>query len=350
MKRRRFKMDAPPPYKFEFQVDKIEDRGYWFVRTNGGLFYDEYKNENFIAVGYNNIVSIDLKKISSDSSYKDALIEKIKVAIDTNDTKQIRPTLVFNQLNRFINEMQIGDIVLIPSVNSQYISFGEITGNLEIITSDKSTEEEGKCPFAKRRKIRWVRTISREKLDPYLYKAIYSHHVITDVSESSGYINRSLSSLYVENNKAHITFRVNTTNDIALSDIRPFLYSFENIAKMAELPDEIIKATENMKIKINVQSPGPIEYICATSVIMLIAAIIGVLYVMKVAKEQGGSFNLSIGIKGFSFGGSFNPPKEQTADELAKKIMASPTALQEITKMAAAIEKLDVSGPTEKKD
>lgn len=30
--------------------------------------------------------------------------------------------------------------------------------------------------------------------------------------------------------------------------------------------------------------------------------------------------------------------------------MASPTAMQEITKMAAAIEKLDVSGPTEKKD
>lgn len=68
-------MDTPS-YKFEFQVDKVEDRGYWFVRTNGGLFYDEYKNENFIAVGYNNIVSIDLKKISSDSSYKDALIEK----------------------------------------------------------------------------------------------------------------------------------------------------------------------------------------------------------------------------------------------------------------------------------
>lgn len=345
-------MDTPS-YKFEFQVDKVEDRGYWFVRTNGGLFYDEYKNENFIAVGYNNIVSIDLKKISSDSSYKDALIEKIKVAIDTNDTKQIRPTLVFNQLNRFINEMQIGDIVLIPSVNSQYISFGEITSNLEIITSDKSTEEEGKCPFAKRRKIHWIRTISREKLDPYLYKAIYSHHVITDVSESSGYINRSLSSLYVENNKAHITFRVNTTNDIALSDIRPFLYSFENIAKMAELPDEIIKATENMKIKINVQSPGPIEYICATSVIMLIAAIIGILgiiSVMKIAKKQGGSFSLSIGIKGFSFSGSFNPPKEQTADELAKKIMASPTAMQEIAQMAAAIEKLDISGPTEKKD
>ena len=134
--------------------------------------------------------------------------------------------------------MNPGDIVLIPSENSKFISFGEITSDVELLSPD-DIQEDG-CPFIKRRKVRWVKTLKKESLDPYLYKAIMSHHVITDVSDSATFINRSMSNMYVENGLAHITLRVQSKAAVKVTDINTLLTCFEDIATKAEFPPEIL--------------------------------------------------------------------------------------------------------------
>lgn len=335
-----------------FTIDEFSDRKYWFVRTNSGEYYTEYFNEGFIAVGLNEFKDTEfITKAESDPSYKRALYEKIRAMVTDGTDKIVKPGLIINQLKRFMIEMSIGDIVLIPSENSQYISFGEITGDVEVI--DESLIDDDACPYTKRRHVRWIKTIKKENLDPYLFKAIYSHHMITDVSEAAHFINRSLSNLYVKNNKAYITFNVRTTNAIHIQGLKPLLYGFSDIAEQADFPADIIKDLRDMELKINVQSPGPIEYICSYSalgVILLILFLVQCYRSTETAKKQGGEVNISIGLKGLSLKQKFNPPSNVSYDNLAKKIQNDPKALDMLNELSNAINNMDVHTPTEKRD
>lgn len=335
-----------------FTIDEFSDRKYWFVRTNSGEYYTEYFNEGFIAVGLNEFKDTEfITKAESDPSYKRALYEKIRAMVTDGTDKVVKPGLIINQLKRFMIEMSIGDIVLIPSENSQYISFGEITGDVEVI--DESLIDDDACPYTKRRHVRWIKTIKKENLDPYLFKAIYSHHMITDVSEAAHFINRSLSNLYIKNNKAYITFNVRTTNAIHIQSLKPLLYGFSDIAEQADFPADIIKDLRDMELKINVQSPGPVEYIGSIPVLGIILLI---LFLVKwhsaseTAKKQGGEVDLFIGLKGISLKQKFDPPSNTTYEELAKKVADNPKAMEALKEFKKAIEDLEVQTPTEKRD
>lgn len=338
----------------EFVVDYITDRKYWFVRTNGGEYYNEYLKENFIAVGFNWIIDASLiEQAEKDDVSKRALYEKIRFEADEDDRKQIKPGLVINQIKRFLLEMNPGDIVLIPSENSQYISFGEITSDTYIINESELLEYC--CPFIKRREVKWIKTLSRDSLDPYLFKAIYSHHVITDVSDSSSFINRSLSSMYIAGDRAHITFRVSTQEAVRLSDLQPLLYGFEEVAIAANFPTNIISEIKATELKINVQSPGPIEYIVSMGGLAGIAAIIIAISIYRVTsavRKSGGT--LSLKIAGFSCKCKVNKPDNSphdiSIDELIEKISNNPEALRRLNEMANAIDKLDAKLPNEKED
>ena len=335
-----------------FTIDEFSDRKYWFVRTNSGEYYTEYFNEGFIAVGLNEFKDTEfITKAESDPSYKRALYEKIRAMVTDGTDKIVKPGLIINQLKRFMIEMSIGDIVLIPSENSQYISFGEITGDVEVI--DESLIDDDACPYTKRRHVRWIKTIKKENLDPYLFKAIYSHHMITDVSEAAHFINRSLSNMYIKDDKAYITFNVKTTNSIHLQSIKPLLYGFLDIAEKAEFPPETIEDLKNMELKINVQSPGPVEYIGSLQVlgvILLILFLVKWHSASETAKKQGGEVDLSIGLKGISLKQKFEPPANTSYEDLAKKVANNPKAIEALKEFTKAIEDLEVQTPTEKRD
>jgi|GEM_PF-4710568 hypothetical protein len=38
------------------------EKEYWFVRTDSGTYYDTFKENNFIALGWNNITVRDIKE------------------------------------------------------------------------------------------------------------------------------------------------------------------------------------------------------------------------------------------------------------------------------------------------
>lgn len=340
----------------EFVIDEISERKYWFVRTNGGNYYNEYFNEGFIAVGFNFITDQSpIIRAEEDSVYKIVLQEKIKFEVESASTedKQIKPGLIINQLKRFLVEMSVGDIVLIPSENSQYISFGQIVSDTYLIDESELAEEG--CPFIKRRSIKWLKTLKKERLDPYLYKAIMSHHVITDVSDSATFINRSLSDLYIQNDKAHITLRVRTRNPIQLSDISVLIHSFEEIATAANFSQEEIKAIKEAELKINVQSPGPVEFIVP---VVGIGVVIGTIIAINayraftVLKNQGGEISTNISWKGISQTCKINAPSKKLDDidtqAIAKKILDSSDSVKKIEKITETLNRLDTKLPNEK--
>lgn len=359
----------------KINIDVFNDeQKYWFVRTNGGLYYDEYKTKGFIAFGINTICDKKLLEDADTSKVaKEQLINKIKEAYKNktqNSTTEILivtednlspekpkktkkdkvPTgLIINQLKRFMLEMKTGDIVLIPSSDSNKITFGEITSEYYV---DKTSPLEGfpedkKCPFFKRINVKWIKTIKKKNLDPYLYKVIYSHHSITDVSYARNYINRSLSDIYILNDKLYITFNVNRKTGIPVKNLLEFIGSFEKVAHSINLDQKYIDEIAQAEVKLNLQSPGPIQYIIG---FVAGAFILAVTYATCSIADRGGTINIEHNNSKIELNVNAKTDDKytitRTYEETTEKITSDNGEVKELKKN---IEKLEITLPNEQK-
>jgi len=140
-----------------FNIPEINiNTNYWFVRTESGKFFKDFYFSKYISIGWDELS--DSEQIKSLSF--DVLKEQIK-NIYKND---IRPGQTANQIRRFMFDMKKGDIVLIPSINSDLIAFGEILEDEYYIYENTSSELEEyiddvsyeKCNYKKKKKCKVV--------------------------------------------------------------------------------------------------------------------------------------------------------------------------------------------------
>lgn len=251
-----------------------EKRNYWLVRSKSGEYFDDFYFENFIAIGWNRIS--DIKAIKSGKC-------NIKKEVERFYSKEKRPGYVANQIIRFVNEMKSGDIVLVPNKDSKFVAFGELVEDnvyIEEIEDAEKLEDEyesdddklfeeyltenverEQCTYIKRRKVKWLKTIKREKLDPYLFRLLYSHNTISDANDYSSYIDRSLYSFFVKDREFHVIYEVTQEEDIPAIDL---VRGIDNIMSSIDIFNKVTGSNydkHEVDIKINVQSPGPMEFI-----------------------------------------------------------------------------------------
>jgi restriction system protein len=197
-------------------------RKYWLVRTQGGLYYDDFKDRNFIAVGYNSIRLEDIvdAKKRVEKYPENYLASVIKGRI----TDEKKPKYAAQQLLKFAYGIKAGDIVIIPSANSRTISIGEIVSNdvYLYIDAPKSVSAKGdskKCPFIKRKAVKWVKEVRRSELDPLLYKLLFSHHFISDGSAYDNIIDNMLHDFYVKGSQTYLVLDVETQKRISAKSL-----------------------------------------------------------------------------------------------------------------------------------
>lgn len=204
---------------------------FWMIRTKQGYFYEEFIKNQYVAVAWN---TID-KSTSFSSASKDAVCNLIRASY-----KEIkRPATVFNKCDRFINQININDILVIPSASSRYITFayaGEYyedntkTYDEEIDTISKiesgaiDTAIQPSCPYKKRRKISILRTVKSAEINLALLKSISSYHGVCSLDKEAYYILDHLFNSYSYNDKTHLVFHVGTDNPISAKDFSGFLY------------------------------------------------------------------------------------------------------------------------------
>lgn len=292
-----------------------KDRKYWLVRTRGGLYYEDFFSKDFVGIGWNKISDIDAIKAIKNKEQTKKLIEKIKKAYP--DEK--RAGHAFNQIFRFVTEMNEGDIVTIPSDSSYKISFGEVLSDVFIEKIELTEEEEklGISPYWKRRKIKWIKTIRRDELDPLLYKLFFSHHTISDANEYGALIDRTLYGYYVKDDNAHLILKLNTKDKIYANDILDLI---SGILKDLSLINK--DPLNNLELKINVQSPGFLEFISDPKKIAGIATVVVVLSggSVEVPSAKLGPIEtpqLKVETKGL-IGAAVDAYKEITKDEKTK--------------------------------
>lgn len=251
-------------------------RSYWFVRTQGGDYYDTFIQNSYIAIGYDNIRLSTVKGAYENSKGKIALVEAIKERFPDEN----RPGYIATQIIDFTYNIKQGDIVIIPSASSGSISIGEVVST-PVYEVDKRLSDQD-CPFLKRKEVKWIKLeLTFEEIDTQLIKLKYHQRTVSKIPEDlTPFIDRTILPLYIKDDNAHLALNVRK------KDSQPAYMLFSTWAELLELSEEFGNEKgleinkEDFDLRINVQSPGTIEFITYTvigivTLSVIVAALIG---------------------------------------------------------------------------
>lgn len=250
------------------------NRKYWFIRTQGGSYFDEFFLDGFVAIGHEDVPCVPEEKRTDD------LIDKIKI-------NHPQATRILNQVYKFCKEIKKGDVVIIPSASSASFAFGYIEDDtfFEVNISNEDIDED-KCTFTRRRKINWIRGIPKSRVDPKLYTFFRNQQTLSCVDEYSEFIERALNPFYIKNDIAHLTLSVETSESPNAIDIP--LYMQGLLIRANEIADELKlnQESKNIRSRINVQSAGIIELLGDPVFIGVLALLIIGLFGGKITFKQ----------------------------------------------------------------
>lgn len=233
------------------------ETGYWLVRADGGKYYEDFFLNNFIAVSDNEITLEDIKECSKESiagvtidHYKSLYSEKY----EEWNAQQIAHSA--SRTYKFINEIKIGDLIVVPSKNSNQFLIGIVTSDVYEITENELTitadVHYSINPYYKRRNVQWVKEVSRKEISEKLYWILSAHQTIFNLVDQKDYINQLLAPIYIQDGQCHGTIKIAKQEGLN-SDEWYNLYSI--IKSCSDSSDD------KVIIKSNVQSPGLIEFI-----------------------------------------------------------------------------------------
>lgn len=240
--------------KLALSVPRInENRNYWFVRTEGGDYYENFISGNYIAIGYNEVSLYTISQ-NFDSKNIDGSIATFTEKVKGIYPKEKRPGLISSQLIRFTYSIKKGDIVIVPSESSQILHFGEVQKTVTYLE-----EKEDGCPYKKRKQVRWIKAVSKYKLEAEFYKMIFTHLTVSNADDYAVFIDRSLNSFFIKGNNTHLVLDVKTHDEIEAQTFYDFGEIFKLQKELCEA--ENIKSEGQFNVKTNVQSPGFLEII-----------------------------------------------------------------------------------------
>jgi predicted Mrr-cat superfamily restriction endonuclease len=265
-------------FNFKSELDAFADflpsidsnKKYWLVRTKAGELYDTFRSNSIVALNHNEVSLSDISAINDfaagDPNKKHIAI-KSRVLIEHEKRMQIdsedgidtrRVSLISSQIYKFIYEMTKGDTVLIPSYNSDIISFGIIQeSNIGNFGPDELRKINSDAILKKR--VKWIADLKRLDMDPYLFKMFTAHQAINEVGQYADVIERSIGDFFILDDEAHTIINVENEKDIPAVDL------FKMGAEILSLVDEISAyfdldiSSKDIQVTINLNSPGKID-------------------------------------------------------------------------------------------
>ena len=252
----------------------------WFFRTESGLYYYDFRFNNYIALGWDLIAPNLINDIQKDIDKK-----KSEISILYPDEK--RPGLILGQMETFYNKMQKGDIIVIPSVGGKEVSIG-VLGEIAVsITHTLSDNEYPICVYKHKRTVSWLKRVDLWT-DVYFSKVLRAQQTISDITEYAEMVYRNLHPCYISSKAIHLTMRKTTDTDYNITDNIMLQSSVIQISKLLSEYFEIPIEQNSIKIKTAVGSPGFLELIFPVLPVSAIAvACVFNAFVGKFKNEKG---------------------------------------------------------------
>ena len=259
--------------EFFDMIDAIpENKKYWIVRTEGGEYFESFTTFNYVAIGHDEISLKKIDDLKKSSTNLNELRYKLKEHIE-NILPGRNAGLISGQLIRFIYEMKKGDIVIAPSEGSAYISIGEVEQTPLLDVSDLDIERTG-CPYRNRKKIKWIKTVSKRSSDILLRNAMQSHQALNDITHYGDIVERSIRDFFKIDDETSIIVNVNRESNVPAPDLLYFgsdiMRFTEGLIKHYNLDFDI----SDIQIKINVNSEGKTQFLSKNGRLILLVGLI----------------------------------------------------------------------------
>ena len=245
-----------------------ENTRFWMIRTQKGYFYNEFVSKKFVALAWN--------AFDQSTNYSEAARDSLKDDVLMTYPKIRRPSTVINKCQLFIHEIKPGDILVIPSKGSHYITFASAgdyyedeskTEELEdaiirrIDTNDIDVRDIS-CPYKKRRHITPLRTIKADEVSSSLYRAISNHHGISCLDEYANPILNHLYNCYSFREDVVLVYNIRKTTPIRPREYNGFLYG--NIELLSAIASEDL-----LSMQTSLHSPGDSIFILRNALLLL---------------------------------------------------------------------------------
>ena len=262
-------------------VDLTPRRDYWMVRTDRGKNYDPFLQHGIVALRMPYVSTAFVSQLVHSNMNESDAITHIKSHFlgllnnpniaEMPDLQEIREPSTLSkrasQLYSFCLKMKSGDIVLIPSSDSSNISIGVIEG-------DEMLLDEGiniQYPIA--RKVRWINQISKNRLEPGLYRAIGNHQAMTNISKYSESLERNYGSCFMIDGVCHYVITFNSEQipaDKFFGLGQTLLQTLQNLQEQYGLQIDV----RNINLTMNLNSPGRIDFKSTAVIAILMMAIL----------------------------------------------------------------------------
>lgn len=301
-------MDSELPL---FQFD--DKREFWLIRAEGGKYFDDFVNNDYVGIRYNRVTVRDLYSLkrykptlSLDdvrelifSRYNGSTNNKTKVAAqeDLSTISKSQLTVHAKQTYLFTFEMKKGDFVLTPAKQSYEFALGMIVGDpydesSDLIDELKVESKNGDIAYApsnyiKRRKIKWLSIIKRKDLPKEMAWIVNMHQAVgkLDAKDPSKLFNL-VTPFYKYKDKYYL--RVYTSHGGELS-----AHDWLDLISFVPEDDQ-----ENIDLRADVNSPGFFTFLTSNLnglwhiIEVLGGGAIGSTAMLKIAKAVVGEDNL----------------------------------------------------------
>jgi hypothetical protein len=211
----------------------------------------------YIAIGYNPITLFDINsaKYKTGNGFNE---DKLATRIMKAYPEELRPKYIATQLIDFTYSIKRGDIVVIPSENSEFLSFGEVTQGITY-----NSEKNDNCPFVKRKRVNYIKkNVPIDSLDPHLFRLKYIQRTVTKLDEyTNGIIDKTTNTLFIKNNNAHLVLNIEQQGPIKATGMFQTWLDIFDIAEGFGKQEGIQMNKDDLDVRINLQSPGSLEFI-----------------------------------------------------------------------------------------
>lgn len=231
---------------------------YWLIRTLSGDLYDTFVDRNFVAIGYNQISLEAIHTINRAQIDESDKLKNIKnLVIDTYEDEK-RPGLIANQIFQFTYKIKKGDVVVIPSQNSDFVSFGIVT-DTPLLAIDFTLNDD--CDFFRRKSVKWIKQLKRNELEPLLFKMFFSHNTVNNITGYGGMIESTLNNYFIKDNEEHIVFNIQRNEDIGAIDLFQLGFYLLKLTEEFYRENGLDFDINDFDVKVNLNSKGKLKFI-----------------------------------------------------------------------------------------
>jgi len=144
--------------------------GVFVLRADFGRFTDTFEKQGYVGIGW-----FTENPLGWELSNKDYLKEKYRSKYPKDPNMRVNQNV--GQINRFVNEMKIGDLVISPYMDNRLL-IGRIEGELYY-------QEDSTSPYPWRKKVKWFdENIDRHTLSVPLQNTLRSSLTCFKVNSS----------------------------------------------------------------------------------------------------------------------------------------------------------------------